>query len=210
MGEEPDSETDTISTRHKSVSEIYIHRTRSERAATRVRILVQDQTREERGDIPCDLWSIFQTMTNGFPAKPSNSDESENYNQELEETLDNVRNCFKVFVCRYSKYTIRGALPVIQRIFMELVELLENCLLDLRQMEHNKTCNNPSQDFRREEIFGKVDVYNNMVLLMTQATTYRHSVICDTWLHRINTALRTDIREVSTYDDLISVYRRAK
>ena len=105
-------------------------------------------------------------MTNGFPAKPSDSGGSINYSHELEETLDNVKCCFKVFVCRYSRYTIRGALPVIQRIFMELVELLENCLLDLKQMEHNKTSNDASQDNRRVDIFGKVDVYNNMVLLM--------------------------------------------
>ena len=199
MEGKPSSQDDTMSTRHKTVSEAYIRRTKSERATTRIRIQVQDQFREERGEIPGDLWSMIQTMTNSFPQKPSSPIEDKNYSLSLEETLSKVNDCFKVFKCRYSKYTMRGALPVIYRIFIELIELLEDCLVKLRRVQNDLVYKKHSDTVHnniKNGIFEKVDVYNNMVLLMTQASS--HNIISYAWLQRINIALHSDDRRVTT------------
>ena len=193
------------STTFKSSTKILRRYTRSEKNRASIKIQIRDDYRERRGEIPCDLWGIIQTMTDSFPFEPADVVNDADFYSGLEETLDKVNSCFMVFKCRYNNYNIRGELPVVYRIFEQIVGLLERALGSLKEArEHlyDRSCGNDNCNCIEEVFRGKGDIFNNLILIMTEGTAYKESTLSNEWIQKINVALHSDDRGTDPLYDL--------
>ena len=173
----------------------------SKARALAVKIQILESSREERGEVPCDLWGIIQTMTNKFPTASQDILSEETYLLDLKETLTNAESCFRVFKCRYRKYSKRELRPVIHKLFGHIINLIEDTIIYVKRAKQNthiEARGKNGESKIRERLQGKSSVYDNLVLLMSEASTYKDESISEGWQEKINYILHFDDREIST------------
>ena len=160
-----------------------------------MKIRIQEDIREERDDIPGDLWSIIQTLTDNFPNRLTHSleDEEDALYLELKNTLETAESCFRVFRCRYNGYNRRGLRPVVLRVLEEIIKVTKDTMMTLQRVSYYK-----GRLYSVVEIIQEnCEVYNNLILVMAQSATYDNTTISEEWAKRISTALGSGDRKTS-------------
>ena len=120
---------------------------------------------------------------------------------KVKELLNLVESCYRVFSCRYKNNNGREALHVLDKIFKEVLGLINKILSNVRQLITHKLaapCGRLNCDCIAKYFTGKSDVYNNLTLLMHQAATDNSSTISTDWTNAINIALTSDSLQNST------------
>ena len=181
------------STPLRSATQVFAARGEEERRRISVKIRIQEDIREKRDDIPGDLWSMIQTLTDNFPNRSTHALEDDAFYLELENALETAESCFRVFRCRYSGYNQRGLRPVVHKVFEEIIKLIKDTMMTMQRISYYKGRLYSVVEIIRENY----EIYNNLILVMTQSATYNNTTISDEWAKRINTALSSGNRRTS-------------